>query len=168
MNWKIFLFAAIVVLLYVPLTIVGTNTFFPDYSNYDSGCFTKYPTPAMTPDGKGGVNDTVYQQAIDAQQACDKAYQNAKNEYDAQKYIAITILNVLVLLLVIFVAFNDSIRYGLFVGSAVSSFISILTYQQTRSKIGFLVMVVSFILAIWFISREIGLYINKEKPKGKP
>ena len=166
MNWKMVSFAAIIILLYVPLTIVGANTFFPEYSGYDSGCYSKYPYPA-TPLAKDGTQtspDLVAVQQLDAQrQACETAYQSAKNEYESQKYIAIMVLNVLVLLFVIFVALNDSIRYGLIFGVAISSFITVLMYQQTKSRWGFIALLIFFALCIWLINKEKDLWI-KQKP----
>jgi hypothetical protein len=164
MNWKLFLFAAIVALLYVPITIVGTNTFFPQYNNFDSGCYLKYPYPvAKAPNVNPDPVET--QQSDQARAQCEKDYQTAMNEYNAQKYIAIMIANVLVLLLVIFVSFNDSIRYGLFCGVAISSFIAVLMYQQTQSKLGFVVLLIVFGLCIWFINKEKDLFVKNIKKK---
>lgn len=159
MNWKLLLFSAILVLLYVPLTLIGANTFFPEYSSYDSGCYMKYPYPAVREGDAAAQTEAV---RLDKERAdCENAYQDAKNSYNAQKYVAIMLVNVLVLLLVLFLRMNESIKYGLFFGVVVSSFFAIMTYQETKSKIGFAIILLVFVLCLVFINRQKDLFISE-------
>ena len=159
MNWKLVLFSAILVLLYVPLTLIGANTFFPEYSSYDSGCYVKYPYPVVKEgDAVAQAEATRLDQVrVD----CEKAYQDAKNSYNARKYVAIMLVNVIVLLLVLFLRMNESIKYGLFFGVVVSSFFAIMTYQETKSKIGFAIILLVFVLCLVFINRQKDLFISE-------
>ena len=164
MNWVKVLLALVVILLYIPLVFMGANVFFPEYTGSDS-YYSGYRDCSI-PKGEGVTvvyeqNETCYEE----QQAEQKAFEDAKSRYDGNKYIFIVVLNLLVLLLAVFVSFDESVLIGLFLGSTLTSFFSTWTYFSTQSKIGFGVLFVIFFVTIYFITKKKDIFFFKETHK---
>ncbi|MFH0700806.1 MAG: hypothetical protein V2A62_00045 [Candidatus Woesearchaeota archaeon] len=162
MNWTKLLYVLIIILIYVPMVFLGANVFFPKYTGMDSyyqpsiDCYAKYPT--STSDKATSAEITAIN---DKQQKCTEEYQvaqreweKAKNAYDGWKYVFIALFNLVILLLALFVPFQDSIIMGLFMGSMIATFAATLGYFQSNSKIGFVVLVITFFVTLFFINRK--------------
>ena len=78
-TWKIILFAAIIIILYIPLVFMGANIFFPkyDYTNYPmyNECYMSKPMPV------NGYDNTTQEQINKCQQEQNKIQQ----DYEKQK-----------------------------------------------------------------------------------
>ena len=160
MNWTKLLFVLIVVLLYVPMVFLGANVFFPEYTtgsgdSYYRG-YEKCNFPKAIPSEEYETELTEdYQDCIDASQEDEKEWKEIKNAYNGNKFVFITLFNLIILLLALFVTlFNSSVIMGLFLGATVSTFSATMAYFETNSKLGFGVLVVIFFLALFFISKK--------------
>jgi len=160
MSWVKIILALVVILLYIPLVFMGANVFFPEYTGSES-YYNYYPSCSYAAEDKLSCvqNDTCVKEQNDAQ----KAFDEGKNDYNANKYIFIVIFNLIVLLLAFFLTMNESVIVGLFLGSTLTSFISTWIYFSTQSKIGFGVLVIIFFFTIFFISKKRNLFLLKEK-----
>jgi uncharacterized membrane protein len=78
-----------------------------------------------------------------------------KNAYEGNKYVIVTIFNLVVLLFALFVPFlHDSVIMGLFLGSIAATFGATIRYFATNSKIGFALIVVTFLVMLFFINKK--------------
>jgi hypothetical protein len=166
MNWTKLLYVLIIVLLYIPMTFLGANVFFPKYTGQDSyyrgpmdDCYIKYPYPDMM---TKNLTDSERQTLTENQRLCQEAnmekerlWQQEKNAYEGNKYVVVTIFNLLVLLFALLVpVLLDSVVMGLFLGSIAATFGATIRYFDTHSRIGFIVMVVTFFTMIYFINKK--------------
>lgn len=177
MNWTKLLYVLIIVILYIPMVFLGANVFFPEYTGANSyyqgpgsDCYQKYPYP-QNPDTL-----TVPQRAVidENQLKCQQEYLANQKEweakklaYEGKKYVFISLFNLLVLLLALFLpGLQDSVSMGLFLGSIGATFGGTLAYFDTQSKIGFVVLVITFFTMLFFINRKKDSFVNwKEKGK---
>lgn len=165
MNWTKLLYVLIIVLLYVPMVFLGANVFFPKYTGLNSfynepDCYGKYPQPVA-------ANENVSNAIMQRQQACmqnytanQKTFEQEKNTYDGKKYTFIALFNLILLLAALFIPMQDSIVLGLFLGSVISTFAATIGYFQSNSKIGFVVLVVIFIVTLFFINRKKDSFVD--------
>lgn len=165
MQWVKVLLSLVVILLYIPLVFMGANVFFPEYTgshsyySYNKDCsYSPNPKEAQP----------IFQQnqsCVDEQTLEQQAFERAKAQYEGNKYTFIVVLNLLVLLIALFVTFDESVIIGLFLGSTLTSFISTWTYFSSQSRIGFAVLFVIFFVTIYFITkkRDIFLGIHAQK-----
>src|SRR3989344_2694601 len=165
MNWTKLLYALMIVLLYVPMVFLGANVFFPEYTGMDSyyrgpyaDCYGKYPYPAE-PEKLSVAARAV----IDENQLkCNEEYQKKQDEFEAaklsyegRKYVFISLFNLGILLLALFLyKMQDSVTMGLFLGSIAATFGGTVRYFDTKSKIGFAILVVTFFTMLYFINRK--------------
>ena len=177
MNWTKLLYVLIIVLLYIPMVFLGANVFFPEYTGTNSyyqgpgsDCYQKYPYP-QNPDTLSTAQRTVID---DSQRKCQEEYvanqkkwEAEKLAYEGQKYVFIAIFNLLILLLALFLpTLQDSVTMGLFLGSIGATFGATLRYFDTQSKIGFIILVVTFFAMLFFINRKKDSFVDwKEKKK---
>lgn len=170
MNWSKLLYSLIIVLLYVPMVFVGANVFFPKYTGTDSyyhgteDCYLKYPSPA--PEKALAVEQST---AIAEKQAqCQKEFyagqqkwEQEKLVYEGTKYVFITLFNLVILVIAVFLPFlKNSVALGLFLGSVFATFGATIRYFDTRSKIGFILLVITFIVVIFFINRKKEVFLK--------
>ncbi|RLE45495.1 hypothetical protein DRJ25_05570, partial [Candidatus Woesearchaeota archaeon] len=82
-------------------------------------------------------------------------WEENKRKYDSYKYIFIGIVSLLALIITLIIQLNNSIRWGLFIGSTITAFLSTLIYFRTKSRIGFLILLILFVTVIIFINKKI-------------
>lgn len=154
-NWKKVLYAVIVALLFLPLVFMGANVFFDEYPDRDyerDKCYQ--PTPVKL-EGEAAEQQRLEQNAcLQKYEEERKEYHENKRVYDGWKYVFITVVSLIALLAAIFIPLDVSIVYGLFSGSVLATFFSTWIYFQSRSKIGFGLLVVIFILCVYFIDKQ--------------
>ena len=171
MNWTKLLYVLIIVLLYVPMVFLGANVFFPEYTGvnrYYHGpymdCYQKYPYPA-NPE----TISTPERAAIDeSQRKCNEEFQKAQEQweqerlgYEGKKYVFITLFNLAVLLLALFIPkLQDSVSMGLFLGSIAATFGATIRYFDTTSKIGFGILVLTFFAMLYFINKKKDSFVD--------
>ncbi|MBI5797911.1 hypothetical protein HZA98_03335 [Candidatus Woesearchaeota archaeon] len=162
MDWTKALLALVVILLYIPLVFMGANVFFPEYT----GSHSYYSNFKTCDIAKGSADVPVYQQnqtCAGEQQAAQDAFEQAKAKYDGNKYIFIVGLSLFVLLLALFISFDESVIIGLFLGSVLTSFFSTWIYFSTQSKIGFALLAVIFFITLFFITKLKSMFFVKAK-----
>ena len=180
MNWTKLLYVLIIILLYIPMTFLGANVFFPKYTGTNSyyrmpydDCYMKYPYP--DPAAKN-ITEEQRQQLTENQRTCQEAnmekervWQEEKNAYEGNKYVVVTLFNLAVLLFALFVPLLlDSVVMGLFLGSIAATFGATIRYFDTHSKIGFIIVVVTFFVMIYFINKKKDTFMDwktKERKK---
>jgi cation transport ATPase len=162
MNWNKLIYVLIIVLLYVPMVFLGANVFFPkftgeeSYYNYGTDCYGKYPLLADK------VDSEEYKAIVDQQQNCmkeeqekQKKFNDEKTAYDSKKYMFIVLFNLFVLVMALVLSMlHDSVVLGLFLGSTIATFASTIAYFETKSKIGFIVLVLIFFITIYIINKK--------------
>jgi len=161
MSWIKILLALVVILLYIPLVFMGANVFFPEYTGSDSYYYGYKTCSIEGPESTYVQNESC----VEEQEVEQKAFQEAKSHYDGNKYIFIVVLNLIVLLIALFVSFDESVLIGLFLGSTLTSFFSTWTYFNTQSKIGFGVLFIIFFVTIYFITKKKEIFLFKEVHK---
>lgn len=173
MNWTKLIYVLIIVLLYVPMIFLGANVFYPKYTgqnNYyhpEPDCYLKY--------GYNPEKATPEQQAESSQKQIDcqkEQYQNQqtfeeqKQQYESQKYLFITLFNLLILIAVLFLPLlQDSVTMGLFIGSIATTFGATIRFFDTNSKLGFMILLITFAAVIFFINRKKDTFIDWKDKK---
>ncbi len=172
MNWTKLLYVLIIVLLYVPMVFVGANVFFPQYTGSESyyqtpsDCYQKYAYPV-------DVNDVQREEISKKQEQCWKednllqqAWEKEKLAYEGTKYVFVALFNLLILLIALLVPkLQESVTMGLFMGSVVATFGATIRYFDTRSKIGFIILVLTFAVVLFFINRKKDDFVNWKEEK---
>ncbi|MBW2967796.1 hypothetical protein KY362_04885 [Candidatus Woesearchaeota archaeon] len=160
MNFLKILYVLIIVLLYIPMTFLGANVFFPEYTERYSYPYIECARPVMpvvyaniTPEEQAAM-DKANRECSEKSQAEEQAWREAKNNYEGQKYVAIALFNLLVLLIAVFVVLKDSITMGLFLGSVCTTFGATVKYFESKSPTGFVILVVTFFVMLWFVNKR--------------
>ncbi|MDP3699228.1 MAG: hypothetical protein Q8R47_06625, partial [Nanoarchaeota archaeon] len=133
----------------------GTNAYF--HGPY-TDCYGKYPYPAApdkltTPER--AVIDENQRKCNDELQKAQDEFEQAKLSYEGRKYVFISLFNLAILLLALFLPrLQESVTMGLFMGSIAATFGGTIRYFDTRSKIGFALLVITFFAVLYFINRK--------------
>ena len=147
------------------MVFVGANVFFPKYTGTNSyfhgpypDCYQKYPYPQQ-PDTLTKTQrlkiDEGQRKCQEEQQQAQQTWEEEKLAYDGNKYVFIALFNLAVLLLALFLPkLQDSVSMGLFLGSIAATFGATIHYFDTRSKICFGILVVTFFAMLYFINRK--------------
>ena len=165
MDWTKLIYVLIIVLLYVPMVFVGANVFFPEYTGVNAyyqgpygDCYSKYPYPEKVDSistEERAVIDVHQRECQEQFQQEQRDFEQKKLAYEGKKYIFIALFNLAVLLIALFIPLlQESVVMGLFLGSVVATFGATIRYFDTRSKIGFGVLVVTFFVTLYFINRK--------------
>ncbi|MBS3123644.1 hypothetical protein J4437_03325 [Candidatus Woesearchaeota archaeon] len=179
MNWSKLFYVLIIAIIYVPMVFLGANVFFPEYTGMNSyyqgpyaDCYGKYPYP-QNPDSLNVAEraniDKLQRECNEQYQAEQRAWESKKLEYEGTKYVFVALFNLAILLLALFMPkLQESVSMGLFLGSVAATFGATLRYFDTRSKIGFVVLVITFFVLLFFINRKKDSFLDwKEEGKKK-
>jgi len=165
MNFTKLLYVLIIVLLYVPMVFLGANVFFPQYAgtnSYYSGpyidCYAKYPYPVAYEN----LSETDRLALEEKQRSCQQEMQTEQEQfeqeklsYEGSKYVFMALFNLVILLIALFLPkLQDSVTMGLFLGSIAATFGATIRYFDTQSKIGFIILVITFFAMLYFINRK--------------
>lgn len=149
-KWSGILYPVIIALLFIPLAFMGANVFFEEEQYNWDNCY--YPK---------AVASEPTQTELDEQERCNKENQveqervnDANKIVQGYKYVFVTILSLIALLVALFVPVVSYIKQGLFLGAVLTAFFSTWTYFQARSKIGFVILVGIFVLSLGHINRK--------------
>ena len=165
MNWTKLLYVLIIVLLYIPMVFLGANVFFPEYTGTNSyfhgpgsDCYQKYPYPqnpeTLTP-AQRATTDENQRKCQEEYQVAQAKWEADKLAYEGTKYVFVAIFNLVILLLALFLPMlQDSVTMGLFLGSIGATFGATIRFFDTRSKIGFIILVITFFAMLYFINRK--------------
>lgn len=165
MNWTKLLYVLMIVLIYVPMVFLGANVFFPEYTGTNSyyhgpypDCYQKYPYPekpeTVSETERLAIDENQRECQTELQQQQEK-FEREKLAYDGNKYVYIALFNLAILLLALFLPkLQDSVTMGLFLGSIATTFGATIYYFGTRSKIGFVFLIVTFFAMLYFINKK--------------
>jgi hypothetical protein len=117
-------------------------------------CYQLHPGTKDMTDPEQQANQALINTCLQQQDTERRAFDDAKNAYDGNKYAFIAIFNLIILVVAFFWKKDDSIMTGLFLGSVLSTFFSTISYFQTNSKLGFGILVVTFFMALYFITKR--------------
>ncbi len=151
MKFSKYVYTVIVLLIYIPLVFMGANVFFPKYTGPDS--YYQYEECAL-PTPAGSTQDLKTQECYKEQEKKRMEFEREKNNYNVRKYLFVVIFSLISLLVISFIKTEEVIKLGIFSGATISTFVSTLIYFNTKSKIGFLVLVLIFILVIYYINKN--------------
>lgn len=147
-NWKKVIFAIAIALLYIPMVYLGINTFFPDTPT--DRCYEAVPVPRCLPEDEGCLQKE--QLSSKERQDCYDKQQQEKREYEGKKYIVLMIICLLTSLIML-TKIEQSVIYGLFFGVVITAFTGTIRYIDSKSMIGFFLMVALFLIIILFVQR---------------
>jgi hypothetical protein len=141
MKWTTVMLVLVITLLYIPMTFLAVNVLYeePDY---------QFTEPCRL------VGEEPQPDCVTKDRELNQAYQEERKAVQGQKYVALAIINLAVLLLAFFVPLDVSVIIGLFLGSSLATVIATIAYQDSRSKLGLGVLVALFVLVIIFISKK--------------
>jgi hypothetical protein len=154
-DWRKIVFAIAIALLFIPMVFLGVNTFFPKepantcYNNM----FPVAPKEGPLTQEEQAQYNADQQKYNEEQQVCQTAWDAARIQYDGMKYIVIMIICIIASFTML-LNLDKSIIYGLFFGVVITAFSGTIAYIQARSIVGFILMVVLFILIIVWVQRE--------------
>ncbi len=153
-NFHKIISSLIITILFIPLVFMGANVFFPKFDSYNEfkPCYPPRPT-GLTAE-RSIEFDEENRKCMEESEAKRKVWQEEKNQYDSWKYIFIVAVCLVALLAALFIPMAFNIKMGLFIGAAISAFASTLIYFGTKSKMGFALLVILFIIAIFFVNKE--------------
>ena len=172
MAWNKLLYVFIIALIYVPMVFLGANVFFPKYTGVNSyyhgpyqDCYQKYPSPERPET----LLEAQRLKLADDQQKCNEEFQKAqqqweeeKRAYDSQKYVFIAFFNLIILGGALFLRkLENSVILGLFAGSVIATFAATISYFQTNSRIGFGLLVLTFLAVVYFVHKKKGSFWGK-------
>ncbi len=135
------------------MVFLGANVLFPEYSGsnsyYKDNCFEKFP---RTVDVK---ENPQWENCMQNSEKERQEFESNKLTYEGTKYVFITLFNLLVLLLALFLPkIQNSIIIGLFFGSIIATFSATIRYFDTNSRIGFVILVLTFFTMLYFINHK--------------
>ncbi len=155
MDWQKILSSLLIVILFIPMVFMGANVFFPDYDGY----YDSKPC-AAAPRGVD-VTDEEITQFEKENQACwnemnseREKWEEEQRIYNGQKYVFIIVVCLIALIASLLIPLKSNVKWGFFVGTVITAFIGTLSYLRTKSIIGFVILVILFILVIVFISKQ--------------
>ena len=159
MDWRNVVYSLIIVLLYVPTVFLGANVFFPDYDGYfqeKGNCYAARPLAEDVDSPEQRLMDECWEE----QNAERQIWEDEKKAYNSWKYIFIMGLNIVALILLVALGLMQSIKIGLFAGVAVSSFAATIGYFESKSLVGFVLVVMVLIGTILIMQKK---WIEKKK-----
>ena len=147
MNWKKIVFAVAICLLYIPMVFMAVTTFFPKTPVNE--CYMDYKYPVIA-EGKE-VNQTQLDEYNREMRECELSFESERTKYDGWKFIVMIILNIIAAF-VMLLNIDKSIIFGLFFGVTITAFTATIRYMESRSVIGFGLLVVLFGIIIYFVN----------------
>jgi|SRR3989344_4382323 len=172
MDWTKLFYVLIIVLLYIPMVFLGANVFFPEYTGSQSyyhgftDCYLKYPYPdaaKLSEPERVSVSD-MQRKCQDENNLAQRVWEQKKLQYEGVKYVFISLFNLVVLLLAAFLPrLQTAVSMGLFLGSIGATFGATIRYFDTQSKLGFIILVITFFLMLFFINKKKDSFVSKKK-----
>ena len=171
-NWVKLLYVLVIALLYVPMVFLGANVFFPEFTGteahfkgFEECDSLRYPGPPVSEEVRT-VEQAEYEQCMNEKRAEQKAWDDERKVYNGWKYTAITGFNLLILLLIVFIAFADAVSMGIFFGTVATAFIATVSYwEYARTKIGFILMLVTFFAVLLIVNKRTKTLIESKSKK---
>ena len=151
MKFSKYIYTGIILLIYIPLVFMGANVFFPEYTGPDS--YYQYEECTL-PQPVGSTQDLKTQECSREQEKKRIEFEREKNNYNVRKYLFIVIFSLISLIVISLIKIEEVIKLGIFSGATISTFVSTLMYFNTKSKIGFSVLVLIFILVVYYINKN--------------
>ncbi|OIO62734.1 hypothetical protein COY26_00040 [Candidatus Woesearchaeota archaeon CG_4_10_14_0_2_um_filter_33_10] len=148
MDWKKIVFAIAICLIYIPMVFMAVTTFFPKTPVNECYVDYKYPIAA---EGKE-LNQTQLDEYNRNMRECEISFESERTKYDGWKFIVIMIVNIIATLFML-MKLDKSIIFGLFFGVVITAFTATINYMESRSVIGFALLVFLFGLIIYFVNR---------------
>ena len=174
MNWAKLFYVLIIVLLYIPMVFLGANVFFPEYTGSQSyyqgfsDCYMKYPypEPAKISEPQRVAVSEMQRKCQDENNAAQRVWEQRKLKYEGMKYVWISLFNLAVLLLAVFLPkLQETVSMGVFLGAIGATFGATVHYFDTQSKAGFLILVITFFLMLFFINQKKDSFVGVKKKK---
>lgn len=155
-NWKSVVFSLAVCLLFVPMVFLGVNTLFPELP--ENTCYDRYdravPIPVGKPQYEMTESELLEEQLRQEEtRTCYAQWQVERRKAEASRYVGIMLIS-LFASLALLLPLETSVTYGLFLGVVITAFTGTVRYIDSRSLIGFVLLITLFIVVIAFIQRQ--------------
>lgn len=175
-NWTKLLYVLVIALLYVPMVFLGSNVFFPKFTGSDSyfrgteECYPRFaPSDKLPLEEQQRISNEQQQQINECQSRMreqERLFNEERAVYNGWKYAFITGFNLIILLLILFIAFTDAVTIGIFFGTVVTAFAATVTYwEYARTKLGFILMLITFFVVLYIVNKRARTLIDKPKKK---
>lgn len=175
-NWTKLLYVLVIALLYVPMVFLGSNVFFPKFTGSDSyfrgteECYPRFaPSDKLPLEEQQRISDEQQKQINECQARMreqERIFNEERSVYNGWKYAFITGFNLIILLLIVFIAFADAVTIGIFFGTVVTAFAATVTYwEYARTKLGFILMLITFFVVLYVVNKRARTLIDKPKKK---
>ena len=175
-NWTKLLYVLVIALLYVPMVFLGSNVFFPKFTGSESyfrgmeECYPRFaPSDKLPLEEQQRISDEQQQQINACQERMreqERIFNEERSVYNGWKYAFITGFNLIILLLILFIAFTDAVTIGIFFGTVVTAFAATVTYwEYARTKLGFILMLITFFVVLYVVNKRARTLIDKPKKK---
>ncbi len=175
-NWTKLLYVLVIALLYVPMVFLGSNVFFPKFTGSDSyfrgteECYPRFaPSDKLPLEEQQRISEEQQQQINACQERMreqERIFNEERSVYNGWKYAFITGFNLIILLLILFIAFTDAVTIGIFFGTVVTAFAATVTYwEYARTKLGFILMLITFFVVLYVVNKRARTLIDKPKKK---
>jgi len=175
-NWTKLLYVLVIALLYVPMVFLGSNVFFPKFTGSESyfrgteECYPRFaPSDKLPLAEQQQVADRQQQQINECQARMreeEKIFNDERAVYNGWKYAGITGFNLLILLLIVFIAFTDAVTIGIFFGTVVTAVAATVSYwDYARTKIGFVLMLITFFVVLFIVNKRARTMVDGKKKK---
>ena len=149
MRWTHILLSLAVILLYVPMVFMAANVIYPDAHEFPffDYCYKPLPPGEET-------NSTELKACRENERVEREAFEAKRRAYESKKYILVTVANLAVIFVALFIKFDPTIVIGLFLGAVAATFGATIRYFDTQSKIGLLVLALIFTVTLFFITKH--------------
>jgi ABC-type glycerol-3-phosphate transport system permease component len=157
-DWRGIVFGLAIAMLFVPMVFLGVNTAFQEI---EENC-TRLYKPCI--DQEAECLEEA-QRLQEEQLECYRDFEAMRKTQDGHKFIALIGVCLLISLLLLS-RLHNSIIYGLFFGIVITAFVSTIAYLRARSFAGFILLVLLFIMAIYFIQKQSQEHHLQRKGRG--
>jgi len=175
-DWIKLLYVLVIALLYVPMVFLGANVFFPKYTGSESyyqpakECYPRYQIPEKLPIEEQQRLSKEQQAEIETclaeEREKQKVWDAERAVYNGWKYAGITGFNLIILLLIVFIAFTDAVTIGIFFGTVVTAFAATVSYwDYARTKLGFILMLVTFFVVLFIVNKRGKTFVGSKMKK---
>jgi uncharacterized integral membrane protein len=172
-DWTKLLYVLVIALLYVPMVFLGSNVFFPKFTGSESyfrgteECYPRFaPSDKLPLEEQQRISEEQQKQINECQERMrvqEKIFNDERAVYNGWKYAAITGFNLLILLLIVFIAFTDAVTIGIFFGTVVTAFAATVSYwEYARTKIGFILMLITFFVVLFVVNKRAKAFVKKK------
>jgi len=144
---KYYSLIVLIAILFTSLVFYTANTFFP---NNNINCYKQISAPKDLNNNQTPAQLQKYDKKI---KDCEIEIQKKESNLDSKKLILILILNILITF-VLFLYYHKNINLGLLFGLLLSTIIASISYHNSTSIIGLILLILLTISLLFYIVKK--------------